>query len=127
MLAFLRTQLQELLEQRAALKTDLDAVLKAPGEEKRALTDDEDKAFTEKRDAIKQKDADIQAVQSRIGDVFDAFVTGSSNKGTWARVRTPPIEGKIVRGDRGLDVGDAVSVRLVDVDVERGYIDLERV
>jgi exoribonuclease II len=73
-----------------------------------------------------RKSASALVVQSRIGDVFDAVVTGSSNKGTWARVRTPPVEGKVVRGGKGLDVGDYVRVRLVDVDVERGYIDFER-
>jgi exoribonuclease-2 len=73
-----------------------------------------------------RKSAAAMVVQSRIGDVFDAIVTGSSNKGTWARARTPPIEGKLVRGGNGLDVGDRVRVRLVDVDVERGYIDFER-
>ena len=73
-----------------------------------------------------RKSAAALLVQSRIGEVFDAIVTGSSSKGVWARVRLPPIEGKLVRGDRGLDVGDHVRVRLVDVDVERGYIDFER-
>ncbi|MFD7774264.1 phage major capsid protein [Streptomyces sp. NPDC059753] len=69
MLAFLRTQLQELLEQRAALKTELDGVLAKPAEEKRALTDDEDKAFAEKRDAVKAKDADIETVRARIDEL----------------------------------------------------------
>jgi exoribonuclease-2 len=73
-----------------------------------------------------RKSAAALLVRSRIGEVFDAIVTGASNKGTWARVRTPPFEGKLVRGDRGLDVGDHVRVRLVDVNVERGYIDFER-
>ena len=73
-----------------------------------------------------RKSAAALVVQSRIGEVFDAVVTGASNKGTWARVRTPPIEGKLVRGGAGLDVGDNVRVRLVDVDVERGYIDFQR-
>lgn len=72
MLAFLRTQLQELLEQRAALKTELDGILAKPAEEKRGLSDDEDKAFTEKRDAIKAKDADIKAIQDRIADLEEA-------------------------------------------------------
>ena len=40
---------------------------------------------------------------------------------------TPPIEGKVVRGERGLDVGDRVGVRLAGVDVERGFIDFARV
>lgn len=72
MLAFLRTQLQELLEQRAALKTELDGILAKPAEEKRGLTDDEDTAFTEKRDAIKGKDNDIKAVEERIADLEEA-------------------------------------------------------
>jgi HK97 family phage major capsid protein len=72
MLAFLRTQLQELLEQRAALKTELDGILKEPTAEKRALSDDEDKAFTEKRDAIKAKDTDIKAAEERIADLEEA-------------------------------------------------------
>ncbi|MEU6098945.1 phage major capsid protein [Streptomyces sp. NPDC047079] len=69
MLAFLRKQLQDLLEQRAALKTELDEVLKAPTAEKRNLTAEEDKAFAEKRDAIKAKDADIESVQARITEL----------------------------------------------------------
>src|SRR5262245_48655743 len=73
-----------------------------------------------------RKSAAAMLVQSRIGEEFGAIVTGSSAKGTWARVRVPPIEGKLVRGGDGLDVGDHVRVRLVDVDVERGYIDFER-
>ncbi|MGW1158432.1 phage major capsid protein [Streptomyces sp. NPDC002513] len=77
MLAFLRTQLQELLEQRAALKTELDEVLKAPTAEKRNLTPDEDKAFTEKRDAIKAKDTDIEAVQARIAELEEVEERGT--------------------------------------------------
>jgi exoribonuclease R len=73
-----------------------------------------------------KKSAAALVVQARIGEMFEAVVTGASNKGTWARVRTPPIEGKLVRGGTGLDVGDPVRVRLVDVDVERGFIDFER-
>ena len=73
-----------------------------------------------------KKSAAALVVRSRIGETFDAVVTGSSSKGTWARVRMPPIEGKLVRGGGGLDVGDHVRVRLVDVDVERGFIDFER-
>jgi exoribonuclease-2 len=74
-----------------------------------------------------RKSAAALLVRSRIGEVFEAVVTGASPKGTWARVRTPPVEGKIVRGDRGLDVGDHVRVRLSGVDVDRGFIDFARV
>ncbi|HEY7286431.1 MAG TPA: hypothetical protein VH497_13360, partial [Vicinamibacterales bacterium] len=65
-------------------------------------------------------------VASRIGEVYNAFVTGASNKGTFVRVPAPPIEGKLVRGEAGLDVGDRVRVRLDGVDVERGFIDFVR-
>ncbi|WP_326739142.1 phage major capsid protein [Streptomyces sp. NBC_01022] len=78
MLAFLRTQLQELLEQRAALKTELDGVLATPTTEKRNLTDDEQTTFDEKRDAIKAKDAEIEEKRSRIADLEEA--EGRDNK-----------------------------------------------
>ncbi len=53
-------------------------------------------------------------------------MTGVSNKGTWVRALRPPVEGKVVKGAAGLDVGDRVGVRLVSVNVERGFIDFER-
>jgi VacB/RNase II family 3'-5' exoribonuclease len=70
-----------------------------------------------------RKSAAAMVVSSRIGERFDAFVTGASAKGTYVRVAAPPIEGKLVRGERGLDVGDRVSVQLIHVDVDRGFID----
>jgi exoribonuclease-2 len=60
----------------------------------------------------------------RIGEEFDGFVTGASPKGTWVRVIDPPVEGRVVQGADDLDVGDAVRVRLVAADPERGFIDL---
>jgi exoribonuclease-2 len=64
---------------------------------------------------------------NRIGETFQGIVTGASPKGTWVRLITPPVEGKIVRGEEGLDVGDQVQVRLIHTNVERGFIDFERV
>jgi hypothetical protein len=69
MLEFLRQQLKELLEARAALKSELDGILVAPTNEKRGLTEAEDKTFAEKRDAITAKDGEIQAVQKRIAEL----------------------------------------------------------
>jgi exoribonuclease-2 len=61
-----------------------------------------------------------------IGRVFDALVTGASPKGTFVRVLEPPLEGMVVRGAHGVDVGDRLRVRLVNADADRGYIDFER-
>jgi VacB/RNase II family 3'-5' exoribonuclease len=70
-----------------------------------------------------RKSAAALLLLHRIGERFPGLVTGASAKGTWVRIAAPPIEGRVVRGFRGLDVGDHVTVELVDVDVERGYID----
>jgi exoribonuclease-2 len=63
----------------------------------------------------------------RVGEMFDAIVTGVNQSGTFARLTHPPAEGRIVRGEHGLDVGDRVRVKLVEVDVAKGYIDFSRV
>jgi len=63
----------------------------------------------------------------RTGERFAGLVTGASAKGTWVRIPAPPIEGRVVRGFRGLDVGDHVTVELLEVDVDRGFIDFARV
>jgi len=63
------------------------------------------------------------AMSGRIGDVFDAIVTGANAKGTFVRVLRPHVEGMLVQGQHGLDVGDNLKVKLVRTDVQRGYID----
>ncbi|HTA89815.1 MAG TPA: RNB domain-containing ribonuclease [Polyangiaceae bacterium] len=65
-------------------------------------------------------------LSSRVGQQFDAIVTGASSKGTWVRIAHPAAEGKVVRGDHGLDVGDRIRVTLVDTDFERGFVDFAR-
>ena len=62
-------------------------------------------------------------LSDRIGDVFEAIVTGATEKGTFARVLKPPVDGRIMRGEHGLRVGDKVKVRLLATDPERGFID----
>jgi VacB/RNase II family 3'-5' exoribonuclease len=74
-----------------------------------------------------RKSAAALLVASRIGDEFDAIVTSASPKGTYVRVSDPPIEGMVVEGQHGFDVGDRVRVRLVHVDVQRGFIDFASV
>jgi exoribonuclease-2 len=73
-----------------------------------------------------RKSAAALLLADRIGEHFDAIVTGVSDKGTWARALAPPVEGRVVRGAAGLDVGERVRVTLLATDVERGFIDFAR-
>jgi exoribonuclease-2 len=73
------------------------------------------------------KSAAALLLRSRIGERFDAIVTGAAAKGTWVRVLRPPVEGKLVTGFEGLDVGHRVRVELTAADVDRGFIDFKRV
>ena len=73
-----------------------------------------------------QKSAAAIVLGPRIGQSFDAIVTGAAAKGTWVRISKPTVEGRVVRGFEGLDVGDRVRVRLVHTDTERGFIDFAR-
>jgi exoribonuclease-2 len=70
-----------------------------------------------------RKVAGASMLAERVGENFSAIVTASSPKGIYARVLSPPVEGRIVRGGRGLDVGDTVRLKLVVADPMRGYID----
>jgi exoribonuclease-2 len=65
-------------------------------------------------------------LESRVGERFDALVTGAGPEGTWVRILTPPAEGKLVGGHSGLRVGDALRVKLVSTHVEHGFIDFVR-
>ncbi len=91
----------------------------------RHCTDQEDNAKKVERQV--QKSAAALLLQGRVGERFEGIVTGASEKGTWVRIIHPPVEGRVVRGFQGLDVGDRVGVELIDTNVERGFIDFARV
>jgi exoribonuclease-2 len=74
-----------------------------------------------------RKSAAALLLERRIGERFDGLVTGASAKGTWVRLLRPPVEGRLVAGFEGLDVGDRVRVKLEHTDVLRGFIDFSRV
>ena len=88
---------------------------------------------TEREDAARKVERKMRKVgaavlmQKRIGEVFDAIVTGVSPKGTFARLIRPPVDGRIMRGEQGLRVGEKISVKLLDTDPQRGFIDFGRV
>ena len=73
-----------------------------------------------------RKAAAAVLLRKRIGEVFDALVTGASPKGTYVRLLAPPAEGRVVRGERGLFVGKKIRVRLLSTDPYNGFIDFER-
>ena len=73
------------------------------------------------------KSAAALLLQSRVGESFDAIVTGASAKGTWVRLLTLPVEGRLFSGFEGMDVGNRLRVQLVSTNVERGFIDFKRV
>ena len=73
-----------------------------------------------------RKSAAALLLAPRIGERFDAIVTGASPKGTWVRIERPTVEGRVVQGFEGLDVGDGVRVELVAVNAVRGFIDFRR-
>jgi VacB/RNase II family 3'-5' exoribonuclease len=72
------------------------------------------------------KSAAAMLLSSRIGDQFDAICTGAADKGTWVRIFKPPIEGRLLYGAEGVDVGHRLKVQLVRTDVEKGYIDFKK-
>ena len=74
-----------------------------------------------------RKAAAALLLSGRVGQRFDAIVTGASEKGTWVRIRRPAVEGRVIRGEAGLDVGERTQVELVATDVDRGFIDFARV
>jgi exoribonuclease-2 len=88
---------------------------------------------TEKGDAARKVEREMSkrlaavAMQNRIGAIFDAVVTGATPKGTFVRALQPHVEGLLAQGQQGADVGDKLRVKLIRVDVQRGFIDFARV
>jgi exoribonuclease-2 len=80
-----------------------------------------------KIERLVEKSANAMLMESRIGEEFDAIVSGASDRGTWIRLYHPHIEGKLVDGFNGLRVGDKLKARLKYVNAELGFIDFERV
>jgi VacB/RNase II family 3'-5' exoribonuclease len=73
------------------------------------------------------KSANAMLLESRIGEIFEGIVSGASPKGTWIRLFQPHVEGKLVNGYKGLEVGHKLKARLIHINVESGFIDFERV
>lgn len=90
----------------------------------RHCTEAEDAARKVERQVTKSAAAIL--LETRIGEQFDALVTGASDKSTWVRLLHPPIEGRLTSGFEGMDVGHRLRVQLVRTNVERGFIDFKR-
>ena len=89
------------------------------------------KHCTDQEDAAKKVERQVEKssaalfLESRIGEKFDALVTGAADKGTWVRLLQYPIEGKLMNPPPGIDVGHRIRVQLVHTDAERGFIDFK--
>ncbi len=87
---------------------------------------------TTKEDAARKVERDVNkriaavAMQPHIGEQFQAVVTGASSKGTFVRILKPLVEGMLVQGAKGLDVGDTLTVKLIRTNVQNGFIDFAR-
>ena len=88
-------------------------------------TEEEDAANKVERQV--RKSAAAMLLEHRIGEQFDAIITGAAEKGTWARLLHPPVEGRLVHGFEGMDVGRRIRVQLIHTDVEQGFIDFKKV
>jgi RecJ-like exonuclease len=73
-----------------------------------------------------QKRIAAVALAKRVGDKFRAIVTGVNANGTFVRTLAPHVDGMLVEGKRGVDVGDKLNVQLVRTDPSRGFIDFAR-
>jgi len=89
------------------------------------LYTDRDKA-AKKVERFMRKVAAAVLLSTQIGKSFDAIVTGASDKGTYVRLITPPAEGRVMRGEKGLAVGQKVRVRLTEINPYKGFIDFEK-
>ena len=87
---------------------------------------------TQKGDAARKVEREMSkrlsalAMSHRVGELFDAMVTGVTPKGTFVRVLQPHMEGLLTQGAQGLHVGDKIRVQLTRTDVQRGFIDFVR-
>jgi len=91
----------------------------------RHCTEKEDDA--NKVERLVAKSAAAMLLSSRIGENFEAICTGAADKGTWVRIFHPPVEGRLIYGYEGVDVGNRLNVELIHTDVEKGYIDFKKV
>jgi len=73
-----------------------------------------------------QKRVAAVALSDQIGRKFRGVVTGASQKGTYVRVFDPPVEGRVIKGEKGMDVGDVVDVKLLHTNPQMAFIDFAR-
>ena len=86
---------------------------------------DRDQA-AKKVERFMRKAAAAVLLSDQIGKSFDGIITGVSDKGTYVRIVMPPAEGRVMRGEKGLVVGQKVRVRLIGMNPYKGQIDFEK-
>ena len=84
---------------------------------------EERQSASRKVERFMRKAIAAELLRPQIGDDFEAIVTGITTRGTFVRLLSPPAEGKLVRGEGVVDVGDKINVRLIATDTEKGFLD----
>ncbi len=88
---------------------------------------------TVREDAARKVERQVRKIAAamlfhdRVGEQFKAIVTGNKASGTYVRVVDPPVEGRLMRGEKGVDVGDEIEVELLSTNPQKGFIDFGRV
>ena len=115
----------DLLTQRLLKATIRSAPAPYEVEELAALAShcEERQSAARKVERFMRKAIAAELLHSQIGNIFAAIVTGRTAKGTFVRLLLPPAEGKLVRGEGSVDVGDKINVRLLATDTEKGFLD----
>ena len=72
---------------------------------------------------MQKRIAAVAVALSASARAYPAIVTGVNQYGSFVRTLNPHVDGMLVHGGKGLDVGDRVTVKLVSTDPARGFID----
>lgn len=83
----------------------------------------ENPAEAAKRDRLARKRAAAKQLRHRVGSQFTVRVTGVNDKAVWVESVPDKVEGRLVRGGRGLKVGDQFNAVLLRADPVNGFID----
>lgn len=87
-----------------------------------AMNVTEKESLTKKVERQIEKSVIATMLQDRIGEQFDAVVSGQKGDRVWVRIGDPPVEGSLFNAGQ-VKIGKKLRVELQKVNVEKGFID----